>query len=615
MPNENTPKSSTSLLEAALLYAGKGWPVFPLNGIIDGVCTCSKNEVCTSAGKHPITRNGFKDASIGEKTIRGWWSSNPHANIGIPTGRQTFDVLDIDGPEGEESFKALEDEHGPVPVTMQQQTGRGRHILFKGGTLGNSTGRIGKGIDTKSDRGYIVVAPSQHFSGKRYRWSSGFCPELPDPPEWLVSSVKSHVSKEGLGSAGAPAFVVCEGERNDFLASQAGKLRKIGHRGSTLAGILLVINAEVCAPPLTETEVRNIAKSISKYYGPKLGEGIDSDDGERTNWEYLDKLVSSTEWLWPGWIPKGYLTVIAGDPGVGKSVFALNLAAICFQGGKWPDGAVVEDPTGPVVWAEAEGSQGANLERMKNFEFSPLGFINPFPTDQVLEDFRIDDEGHLRSLRNTIARYLPQLVVIDSLAASHRLRENDAEIHGLLANVRNIARDFQVAIVIIHHLRKGPKGGRDAVHQDDLRGSSAIIGVVRSILILDQPGESGTVRISHAKSNLGPKRAPFGFEWKKTSNGREFLEFGAAPSREKKLTVESIIESDLRNLLADGEYHGAKSSIEDLVGLGHTATTVQKVSSAMVNEGIIEKSRPKKGQKGWRWRLFEKSNFSLFDDE
>ena len=74
--SENTP---TSNLEYAIHYASLGWGVFPAHTIKDGICSCRKAE-CTSPGKHPMTRNGLKDATTDRSKILKWWNKDPDAN-------------------------------------------------------------------------------------------------------------------------------------------------------------------------------------------------------------------------------------------------------------------------------------------------------------------------------------------------------------------------------------------------------------------------------------------------------------------------------------------------------------------------------------------------------
>ena len=59
-------------------------------------------------------------------------------------------------------------------------------------------------------------------------------------------------------------------------------------------------------------------------------------------------------WLWPGRIALGKLTLLAGDPGLGKSLITIDLAARVSTGAAWPDTPSEPNPTGGVVLLSAE---------------------------------------------------------------------------------------------------------------------------------------------------------------------------------------------------------------------------------------------------------------------
>jgi hypothetical protein len=104
----------SQMIELALSYAGDGFPVFP----------------CCPATKKPLSHHGFHDATTDEAKIRRWWKNNPDAMIGWPT--KGFLVLDVDQPQGPNSLKALETEHGPLPKTMTVRTpSGGTHHIYK----------------------------------------------------------------------------------------------------------------------------------------------------------------------------------------------------------------------------------------------------------------------------------------------------------------------------------------------------------------------------------------------------------------------------------------------------------------------------------------------------
>ncbi len=173
--------------DVAIRYAEYGWPVVPLHSPQGAGCSCGER-TCGSPGKHPRTRRGLHEASTDLDQIRAWWQRWPDANIGVTTGAASgLLVLDVDLPDGPASLAQLQAEHGPLPPTCEQRTGSGgRQLLFRHprGTVGNRA-RLLPGIDVRGDGGYIVVPPSHHITGHRYRWT-GQRPTA-EPPAWLLT--------------------------------------------------------------------------------------------------------------------------------------------------------------------------------------------------------------------------------------------------------------------------------------------------------------------------------------------------------------------------------------------------------------------------------------------
>jgi len=190
--------STSSIPESALEYASFGWRVFPVHSIRDdGRCTCRKGWQCSTPGKHPRTRNGFKDATVDAAKIREWFSKWPESNIGIATGADSaIVVVDVDrhegGPDGVEQLREIARAVGRLPAGPYAETGGGGyHFVFAypGPTRKHPrrNGTTFEGIDLQGDGSYIVAPPSVHASGRIYRWkvppTELETPEL--PPEWL----------------------------------------------------------------------------------------------------------------------------------------------------------------------------------------------------------------------------------------------------------------------------------------------------------------------------------------------------------------------------------------------------------------------------------------------
>lgn len=249
------------LLTAALRYAELGYPVFP----------------CWPGSKKPVTEHGFKDASIDPARIEAWWAKHPTANIGLAA--EGLLVVDIDGADnpwpGDPDRSADLASAGAVARTPRG----GRHYLFRrpaGVNWKCSTGRIARGVDIRTDGGYIVAAPSEIHEGP-YRWADALelddrLEQLPDPPAWLVADLDrlatgsptlAHVAGGDAGETDANAIPV--GQRNGTLARLAGSMRRVGMSAAEIAAAIQRVNQDRCRPPLPEREVEQIAASIAKY--------------------------------------------------------------------------------------------------------------------------------------------------------------------------------------------------------------------------------------------------------------------------------------------------------------------------------------------------------------
>jgi Bifunctional DNA primase/polymerase, N-terminal len=178
-----------ALLDAALGYAARGIPVYPIHwprptpGGASLACSCLRGAGCDRAAKHPLTRHGVKDASTSPVQLQQWWRRWPNANIGLATG-VVFDVLDIDGAAGLAALRQLTDAREPwLPGPVVRTGGGGWHYWFAPTGLGNRPPRGLAHVDWRGKGGAVLAPPSRHASGRHYRWVRGLdqapLPEVP----------------------------------------------------------------------------------------------------------------------------------------------------------------------------------------------------------------------------------------------------------------------------------------------------------------------------------------------------------------------------------------------------------------------------------------------------
>lgn len=262
-----------SLLDSALGYAHRGWRVFPLHGIVNGVCTCGRAD-CGSAGKHPLVRRGLYEATTDGNKLRSWWRRWRSANIGLATGAESgVVVIDIDLPTALPSLDHLL-EQGLERTLTGLTGGGGIHLVFATDDLelGNSAGRLPgiegelPGIDLRGNGGHIVAPPSVHRSGRSYEWLDPNA-ALADAPGWLRRPARVPVDLGDVASAelvgdGTPYGLAVLRDELDRLAAA-----QIGTRNHELNRSAFVLAQLVAGGELVEAAVRQSMLSTALSIG------------------------------------------------------------------------------------------------------------------------------------------------------------------------------------------------------------------------------------------------------------------------------------------------------------------------------------------------------------
>jgi hypothetical protein len=138
---------SRAMIDAAMTYAARGWPVFP----------------CKPGQKEPNTEHGFKDATTDRAAIRNWWTRHPQDNVAIATGAPGPDVIDVDVKGGVNGYVALNKLRRAGLLTgaglLVRTPSGGLHLYFAG--TGQECGRLPEhGLDFKAHGGYVLAPPS-----------------------------------------------------------------------------------------------------------------------------------------------------------------------------------------------------------------------------------------------------------------------------------------------------------------------------------------------------------------------------------------------------------------------------------------------------------------------
>jgi hypothetical protein len=165
----------------------------------------------------------------------------------------------------------------------------------------------------------------------------------------------------------------------------------------------------------------------------------------------VDVKPQTVEWLWPGRIPIGKLTLLAGDPGLGKSLITLDMAARVSAGASWPDVPDDSQAAGGVVLLSAEDDLADTIRPRLDAQKADCTRVSSLTT---FGDLATDIDMLSKSIELTDNC---RLVVVDPISAymgkadSH----NNAEVRAILAPLAQLAAEKRVAILAVTHLRKG----------------------------------------------------------------------------------------------------------------------------------------------------------------
>lgn len=310
-------------------------------------------------------------------------------------------------------------------------------------------------------------------------------------------------------------------------------------------------------------------------------------------------------WLWPDRIPLGMLTLLLGDPGVGKSLLTCHLAGIVSRGG------------GNVLLLNAEDSPAATIRPRLEAVAADLKRVHDASIDRdgIAESITLPDG--VAALDRLVRERDARLVVIDPLSAHLADSVNswrDQSVRRALAPLAQMAAKHGCAVAVAAHLNKAR--GADPLYRAG--GSIGIPAAARSALLLardpqDPDGERGGARVlAHIKSNVSEqaeslcasvepilldegeqiKTARLVIGGPSTVSAAELL---AAPNAEQRTGLDDAL-GYLEAELADGP-QDAKRVIHDAPCSERTLNTAKK------KRGVVAEKQGFGAQGRWTWRL------------
>jgi RecA-family ATPase len=375
---EALPINTPAQIAADLARAG--FPVFP----------CGHD-------KRPLTPHGFKDATAELGEVEAYWRQYPSALVGLPTGATTrIFVIDLDTdkttgePVGENSLAALGFADLKDRVPSVQTPSGGLHLYFRAAGLPNTVRKLGAGIDTRGEGGYVIAPGSIGPAGAYVARGVQICQaNLPDLPRPLLDALRVQAkpalqvgASMGLRRGSDTPAALCEvqevlsyippdcsygdwvtvlmGLHDHFDGSKAGldvadewsaggvkyKLGEVAEKwrgfkagGGTGWGSVCSL-ARQCGADLSA--IARSHKGKETPFAMQTRPALEAPNAEPTRdmgffcaADLSGKAVPERAYLVAELVPAGTVTTINGDGGTGKSLIALQLCVSTVLGRPW----------------------------------------------------------------------------------------------------------------------------------------------------------------------------------------------------------------------------------------------------------------------------------------
>lgn len=323
-------------------------------------------------------------------------------------------------------------------------------------------------------------------------------------------------------------------------------------------------------------------------------------------------------WLWPGRIPLGKITLVEGDPDLGKSAVTTDWSARVSVGRSWPDGTSC--PQGGAVLLNAEDGLADTVKpRLDAAGGDPSKVLALATVGRGDSERMISIPEDLGMIRRGIERVGAKLVVVDPLMAflsgdvnSHR----DQDVRRALAPLKTLAEETGVAMVVVRHLNKG--GGSSPIYRGG--GSIGIVGAARSALLVARHPEDERRRVlARVKNNLAEPVPSLAFELVGTGEGSVRVEWKGETHHAADALLAAPADPEERSALDE-----ATAFLRDALGGGPVwGVEVKKdARKAEISEATLRRAKTALGVRSskeadgtWSWSLPDHQRAQARGDE
>jgi len=474
-------------------------------------------------GKAPFLQNWPEKASTDPVQIRLWSVEYPGCNFGSVAVQGHHFVFEADKPaDGIKTVRERFKDQGhdfSAKLIIESSPGKGhRYYLSAPGVdnLGQNAVKHGD-FSVRVDGEQCVSPGSLHpTTGKQYRVALNNGPLAPPTSEEILFWRSEQVEKKSVAPTVADEPIPF-GKRNSTITSILGAARQQnGLEYDALLALARQHNRR-CSPPLSDSELQTISRSIAKYPVKEFG-GIvfeSSPAAVAVDWRSQFRTVGELEkgnvrMLIDRFLPEG-VTFIGGLPGECKTLFALSLAKALTTTDPFLGKFFVQEQL-PVIYLIPESSSRAFRGRCETFGI---------PNDENLFLCRTVSEGATLPLDHAAlfaaVRELKPVVFLDTFVRfSEADDENDAAQNKKIVNdIVALRQAGAVAVIGLHHAKKSIRDKGMSLNEvlrgtgDIAASADAVYGLLRDHLLYNNGAGPNEIEVSCVKPRDFEPPQPF----------------------------------------------------------------------------------------------------------
>jgi hypothetical protein len=583
--------------------------------------------------KAPVLRD-WPSLRITEETIADYFNG-AEQNVGVLLGEPSGGLVDVD-LDCEEAVAAAGYFLPDTFVYGRQKRPASHRLYICPGIGTRKFQHDGTILEIRSTGCQSLIPPSTHPDGDKYERDS-----IVRSPAIEIAAEELTTACSRLAAAALVARNWPDGGRHDLSLALAGALLHGGLGGDDVETFVAAV-AQAAGDDEPADRIR-AARDTARDHA--AGKPV-------TGWPTLGKLLPAgvveklREWLeirdfpelitkkppkaascalvsvdmstvkarpldpvWDGFLWAGKPTLLVGDPGKGKSLVTLDIAARISTGEPWPCSEERRAPANVMLISAEDDVEDTIKPRLTaaGADHTRIRFVEGVRDADGGIDW-LSFEKHYQQIAAGIAELRPRLIIVDPLSAymGNADSHNEGDVRKILAGVAELARQSRSAVLAVRHFKKG---GADTA-QGRVIGSVAFTAAARAVYgVTPDPEEEEKRLLLCLKCNLAADTTGYSFRVITDVSGTPCIEWSA--EREYRSAEEVFGITDTRSsaeaaadwleVSLSGGPVPQKSLEKEAKAAGHSWRSVERAKAALGVESVREGGVGAAGY--WQWRL------------